>query len=848
MSVGIVTASSFVKTSGTSSEFLKADGSVDTNSYATETYVSLATVGLASVSYVDTQIGLSTFGLASTTYVNNAIVGFTTSGDLVGFITSGALIGYTTEGYVINQVGLSTIGLASTDYVNTQIGLSTSGLVSVSYVDTQIGLATTGLLSSTGDGSSLTGIVTYIAAGSGINLSANSGYVTISATGIGTTGSFTQLNSDWNAITGITSILNKPEIVSQIIAGAGITISPTQGTGVVTINAIGIDTSIYATETYVGLATIGLASTTYVNSAIVGFITSGSLSGYATEGYVNTQIGLATSGLLNSTGNGSSLTGIVTYIEAGSGISIDQSTGKVTITSTGGGGSGTVGLTIEDEGGTVGTANSVTSINFIGENVTAIASGTISTITVATQTYVETSGISSYSILSGIATYATTTGVSTSVIGGISSVTQLQVTGISTFTNGPILVGSGTSTGTTSQPLQVTGGAYVSSNLGIGTTNPKSTLSVNGDVSIAGVLTASGGIGTSYYIYESGDISGTYNVVFLGQTGAGNTYKPLQINNGSLTFNPGTNTLTVSTLAGTAANATQINISATSSVDVTTSVVLVGAQTLGAQTPFIDSGLLYNASTNVLTAAGFSGTATNATTAGYATIAGISTSVIGGISSVTQLQVTGISTFTNGPILVGSGTSTGTTSQPLQITGGAYVSSNLGVGSTSPTSKLDVVGDVKITGVTTITGNLNAAGNYYVKLARTTDQTILNETDTLIEFSIISDPNNWYSGITTRTTPTVAGTYHIDVMINWYEGTVTNNQTNIQLRKNGTTFALSQVGIHTFSYTMNACGIVTMNGTTDYIDFTVYTSNPTSQVVRGTSDGAWTKMEVFKIN
>ena len=89
-----------------------------------------------------------------------------------------------------------------------------------------------------------------------------------------------------------------------------------------------------------------------------------------------------------------------------------------------------------------------------------------------------------YATSSGISTYATTAGVSTSVIGGISSVTQLQVTGVSTFTNGPVLIGSGTSTGTASQRLQVTGGAYVSGSVGIATTNPQSTLDVRGDISI----------------------------------------------------------------------------------------------------------------------------------------------------------------------------------------------------------------------------------------------------------------------------------------------------------------------------------------------------------------------------
>jgi hypothetical protein len=52
--------------------------------------------------------------------------------------------------------------------------------------------------------------------------------------------------------------------------------------------------------------------------------------------------------------------------------------------------------------------------------------------------------------------------------------------------------------------------------------------------------------------------------------------------------------------ATTATNANNINISATSSVDTTTSLVLVGAQATGNQLPFIDGGLAYNANTNTL--------------------------------------------------------------------------------------------------------------------------------------------------------------------------------------------------------------------------------------------------------
>jgi len=68
---------------------------------------------------------------------------------------------------------------------------------------------------------------------------------------------------------------------------------------------------------------------------------------------------------------------------------------------------------------------------------------------------------------------------------------------------------------------------------------------------------------------------------------------------GNLTGNVTGNADTATT-ATTATNATNINISATTSSDTTTSLVLVGAQATGNQSPFIDSGLAYNANTNTL--------------------------------------------------------------------------------------------------------------------------------------------------------------------------------------------------------------------------------------------------------
>jgi hypothetical protein len=103
---------------------------------------------------------------------------------------------------------------------------------------------------------------------------------------------------------------------------------------------------------------------------------------------------------------------------------------------------------------------------------------------------------------------------------------------------------------------------------------------------------------------------------------------------------------------------------------------------------------------------------------GTATTAG---SVIGGIGSITQLQVTGISTFSNGPVLIGAATSTGTALQRLQVTGGAYVSGSIGIGTTNPTQPvqigfgtnvvvIDSIGEIGI-GTTNPTSKLHVVGD-----------------------------------------------------------------------------------------------------------------------------------------
>jgi hypothetical protein len=112
---------------------------------------------------------------------------------------------------------------------------------------------------------------------------------------------------------------------------------------------------------------------------------------------------------------------------------------------------------------------------------------------------------------SGTRIYGTAT-IDTSVVVGSAvtlSSSGIQVTGISTFTNGPIFIGSGTSTGTALQGLQVTGGAYISTSTGIGTTNPSQILHVQGNARVTGAFyDSTNATGTTGQVLQS-TVTGT---------------------------------------------------------------------------------------------------------------------------------------------------------------------------------------------------------------------------------------------------------------------------------------------------------------------------------------------------
>jgi len=805
------------------------------------------------------------------------------------------------------------IGSATTTGTAGQ-SLQIAGINSGAYIGGRVGIGTTnpsvplevsGAVRATvyyGDGSNLTGIVASGGSSGGTSLS-------ISTSTSSSTNFISFVSSASTSILGITTSIGLTYIPSASILNVGIT---SIGSGIVTATS-GVVTYYGDGSKLTGIQTTGAAVAAKGTFTQIQFNDSGILNGASYFNYDNTQyrVGIGTSLpsarlSVASTSTGNSLLIVNDNLSDGTLFRVNDNSANVLMDVDANGtilflNSGNVGIgsTLTSPTSKLQVTGDVTATTFVGQINSGIATITNIIGTAAT--------ISSFKISSGIIT--ATSGVVTYYGDGSKLSGVVALTNVGAGASGQIQFNDG-------GPL---GGASffnydkTTARVGIGTSTPTARLSVASTTTGTSLLIVNDNLsdGALFRVNDNSanvlmDVDANGTILFLnsGNIGIGSTLtsptSKLQVIGDALISGVVTATTHIGNLTGTAVtvttgiitNITSTNINASGNVNIsgitttqilnvgtggtiiaTTSAGNVGVGTAVPTSRFnvaapssgnslmvvndnLSDGTLFRVndnSANVLMDIDANGTILFPSAAGtlsigtYVAPTTLQLNVVGGAYISTSL---GIGTTNPTSALTVNGTSlfTGVTTHNNNLLVGAAYS--IGIGTTNPTSKLHVIGNTLIAGVTTITGNLNAPGNYYVKLARTSNQTIPNGVDTLIGFSTISDPNSWYTGITTRTTPTVAGTYQVNAMLNWQAGsaTATNQQTNIQLRKNGTSFALSQVGVQTFAFTMNACGIVTMNGTSDYIDFTAYTGNPTNQVVNGTADGAWTKLELFKIN
>jgi hypothetical protein len=336
------------------------------------------------------------------------------------------------------------------------------------------------------------------------------------------------------------------------------------------------------------------------------------------------------------------------------------------------------GISVQDETNPVGTANSIKTLNFVGENIRATATtgaNGIATITIADNlvgTALSISGISTLGtvkISSGIVTASSPSGVVT-YYGDGSKLSNI-ISGVSISTNttnqAQYLIyvpetGSTTGFGVTTTGLVVNPS---NNSLGIGTSNPTANLHVLGNLLVAA------GSSTGQHI----------------------TQKAYELNNGTLSWEGTAGQLFSITNNLTSDSIFSVNdVSGIPSIDVDAN----GIVSLGAYGGNIGIGTTLP--TSKLTVRG-------------------------------DVLVSGISTFSNGPVLIGTGTSTGTASQPLQVTGGAYVSGNLGINTASPSERLQVNGNISINGnvsygsITTTTATTSQT-NIYSNLSSSTYRSV----------------------------------------------------------------------------------------------------------------------------
>lgn len=577
----------------------------------------------------------------------------------------------------------------------------------------------------------LTGVApaSVITQSSGLTVSGNlnvSGNVSIGGTTTLVYAQQLQIN-DRDITLGVTTAPNGDDVSTDITANhGGISIASTVGTPII---GIPTDAANNSPSTYKQIM----------------WVRQGHYSGFGTDAWLfnyGVSIGnTATVQNLSRLTVGAGFTVYDTYVDlqelrsASVNTSNLNATGVSTLTNARGTNLNFTGIgTIATLGSTVATLTNLggTNVNYTGVSTLTNATGTninftgVGTITNARGTNLNYTGIvtaatyfvGATKVLDTVSGQVSITGIQTIDATTKSTLERelafapnlfddIQVTGVSTFSNGPVLIGSGTSTGTATQRLQVTGGAYVSGSTGIGTTTPSQPLDVNGNVRFR-----SG-------IYDANNNVGAANSVLTANGSGGWSWQSLT-STGALTAITVTNdTSTATPLYPVFTSSTGTSITGVSVDSVGLSYIPSGSGSLGIGTTSPTRNLDVNgdvrirggiydvnntvgAANSVLTANGSGGWSWQPV-------------VSGGGAAISGINVTQDDTGVRYPLLA-AGTNSSTTTQYVDATALVYNTSTncLGIGSLTPTSRLDIIGDVKVAGIVTAT-DFNSSSDEVLK-------------------------------------------------------------------------------------------------------------------------------------
>lgn len=238
----------------------------------------------------------------------------------------------------------------------------------------------------------------------------------------------------------------------------------------------------------------------------------------------------------------------------------------------------------------------------------------------------------------------------------------------------------------------------VSGNLGIGSSVPTSKLDVNGSVKVSGITTINNFFNvnidtiplvSTYYDYSrvpSGQISvgiGTTNAIVSGIS----TEEKIVVFLNNSVFACGTTT-SYSGIGVDSGRAIDVG-KGSGSLNLQKYIDFGGAATGSAYQDY-QARILRDTTDN----GGFDilnrGTGTVRISAGSTSAETGNIDLFAANTRIARVNTSGV--------LIGSIVATGTTSQQLQVTSGAYVSGNIGIGTTNPTAKLHLIGDSKFNG------------------------------------------------------------------------------------------------------------------------------------------------------
>jgi hypothetical protein len=123
-----------------------------------------------------------------------------------------------------------------------------------------------------------------------------------------------------------------------------------------------------------------------------------------------------------------------------------------------------------------------------------------------------------------------------------------------------------------------------------------------------------------------------------------------------------------------------------------------------------------------------------------------------------------------------------------------------------------------------------------------TNQIFATASDAIIAFVDYLDPNGWLTA--NQFKPTIPGYYSVSFGAWLQNAGISSNQVNIQMRKNGNSMIINQQPLNNGTgIGLGGSRIIQMNGTTDYIDWTIFQgagSSPNGTLLQGTGNGSGT--------